>query len=35
MIFNIAARAGMAGSEVAVPVLAAWSRVSTGWVPGG
>lgn len=35
VIFNIAARAGMAGSEVAVPMLAAQSHVSVGQVPGG
>ena len=35
VIFNIAAQAGMAGSEVAVPMLAAQSHVSAGRVPGG
>lgn len=35
VIFSIAARAGMAGSEVAVPMLAAQSHVSVGEVPGG
>lgn len=35
VIFNITAWAGMAGSEVTVPMLAAQSHVSAGRVPGG